>query len=137
MRDRPVDAVSYGLSWTPRFSERAAPRRPIRGGRMSTASRYGSGQRVTLVPEAGARAYGMLFALTRAELDRLYAAPGLERYRPEAVVARSLDGLPTAALWYNLVEAPRLHERNPEYAAHLQGALRKLAFPPEYVASVS
>ena len=84
-----------------------------------------------------ARAYGMLFALTHAELDRLYAAPGLEQYRPEAVLARPLEGPAMPALCYNLLEAPRLDERNPEYAARLQRALQKLDFPPEYVASVS
>ena len=34
----------------------------------------------------------MLFALTHDELERLYTAPGLESYRPEAVLAHSLDG---------------------------------------------
>jgi len=78
------------------------------------------GQRATLVPSAGARAYGMLFALTHSELDRLHAAPGLEQYRPEAVLAQLLEGTPTPALCYNLREAPQPHERNPEYAARLQ-----------------
>ena len=46
----------------------------------------GFGQRATLLPSAGARAYGMLYAVTHAELDRLYTAPGLEHYRPEALM---------------------------------------------------
>ena len=95
------------------------------------------GRRATLVPSAGARAYGMLFALTHSELDRLYAAPGLEQYRPEAVLARPLEGTPTPALCYNLREAPQPHERNPEYVARLRLALSRLAFPEEYVASLS
>jgi hypothetical protein len=52
-------------------------------------------------------------------------------------MARPLEGAPTPALCYNLREAPEPHERNPEYAVRLQRALAKLAFPPEYVASVS
>jgi len=53
------------------------------------------------------------------------------------VMARPLEGAPTPALCYNLREAPAPHERNPEYATRLQRALSKLAFPPEYVASIS
>ena len=86
---------------------------------------------------AGARPYGMLVSLTHAELDRLYGGPGLEQYRPEAVLAQPLDGLATPALCYNLIAAPAPHERNPEYAARLRRALQKLDFPPEYIAAVA
>ena len=95
------------------------------------------GQRATLVPSSGARAYGMVIAMTHAELERLYGAPGLELYRPEAVVAQLLDGGAVPALCYNLVEAPEPHERNPEYAKRLKGVLAKLGFPDEYVGSVT
>jgi hypothetical protein len=69
------------------------------------------------------RAYGMLFGLMHPELDRLYGAPGLEQYRPEAVLVQPLEGMPTPALCYNLRDAPRSDERNPECAARLQHAL--------------
>ena len=49
------------------------------------------GQRATLVPERGARAYGMLMALAHDDVARLYAAAGLERYRPEAVLVHCLE----------------------------------------------
>lgn len=78
-----------------------------------------------------------MFSLTHAELERLYTAPGLEQYRPEAVLARPLEGTPMPALCDNLREAPQPHERNPDYAARLQHALSKLDFPQDYVASVS
>jgi hypothetical protein len=94
------------------------------------------GQRATLVPAAGGRVYGMVFALTRTDVDRLYGAPGLEHYGPEAVLARLLEGDPTPALCYNLPEAPPPGERNPEYVGRLQRALRELDFPEDYVASV-
>ena len=94
------------------------------------------GHRATLVPCPGARAYGMLIALTHAELERLYSAPGLEGYRPEAVVAHPSEGKATPALCYNLVQAPGPHERNAEYAMRLQGVLENLGFPVEYVESV-
>jgi Gamma-glutamyl cyclotransferase, AIG2-like len=139
MSDRRIDAFFYGLFMDVEVlrGSDAAPANSRRAYVEGYALRIG--QRATLVPSAGARAYGMLFALTHAELDRLYTAPGLEQYRPEAVLARPLEGEGPAmpALCYNLLEAPRPHERNPEYAARLQRALQKLDFPPEYVASVS
>lgn len=137
MSDRRIDAFFYGLFMDLEILRAAnvAPVNPRRAYVDDFALRIG--QRATLLPSAGARAYGMLFALTHSELDRLYAAPSLEQYRPEAVLAQPLEGTPAPALCYNLREAPRPDERNPEYAARLQRALSKLDFPPEYVASIS
>jgi hypothetical protein len=95
------------------------------------------GQRATLIPSAGARSYGMLVALTHAELQQLYGAPGLEHYRPEAVLATLADGTAQPALCYNLLDAPQPHERNPQYAMRLKEVLQRLGFPAEYVASIS
>jgi hypothetical protein len=135
--DRRVDAFFYGLFMDTDVLRQSGviPVDPRRAYVADYALHIG--QRATLVPQAGARAYGMLFALTHAELDRLYGAPGLDKYRPEAVLAHPLEGAPAPAICFNLLEAPRPHERNPEYAARLQTALRKLDFPEEYVRSVS
>ena len=95
------------------------------------------GRRATLIPTSGARAYGMVFALSHDELEKLYTAPGLEQYRPEAVLAHSLEGETLPALCYNLREAPGPDEANAEYAARLRAVLSRLDFPPEYVASIS
>jgi hypothetical protein len=137
MNERRIEAFFYGLYMDLDVLRAAgvAPLAPRKAYVDGFALRIG--QRATLLPSSGARAYGMLYAVTHAELERLYTAPGLEHYRPEAVMARLFEGAPTPALCYNLVEAPAPHERNPEYAARLQRALGKLAFPPEYVASVS
>jgi hypothetical protein len=137
MGDRRIDAFFYGLFMDLDILHDSgiAPINPRRAYVDGFALRIG--QRATLLPSAGARAYGMLFALTHSELDQLYAGPGLEQYRPEAVLAQPLEGTPAPALCYNLREAPRPDERNPEYAARLQRALSKLDFPQEYVASVS
>jgi len=137
MSERRVEAFFYGLYMDPDVLREVgvAPLTPRRAYVDDFALRIG--RRATLLPSAGARAYGMLYAVTHAELERLYTAPDLEHYRPEAVMARPLEGALTAALCYNLREAPAPHERNPEYASRLQRALRKLAFPPEYVASIS
>ncbi len=137
MSDRRIDAFFYGLFMDIDLLREVdvAPVNPRRAYVDDFALRIG--QRATLLPSAGGRAYGMLFALTHSELERLYTAPGLEQYRPEAVLAQPLEAAPVPALCYNLREAPRAHERNSEYAARLQRALTKLDFPEEYVASVS
>ena len=137
MSERRIDAFFYGLFMDLDVLREAGvtPVNPRRAYVDDFALRIG--QRATLLPSAGARAYGMLFAVTRSELDRLYSAPGLEHYRPEAVLAQCLEGTPAPALCYTLREAPTPDERNPEYAARLQRVLGKLDFPREYVASVS
>lgn len=94
------------------------------------------GERATLVPAPGARAYGMLISLTHAELERLYGAPDLEGYRPEAVIAHTAAGDAVAALCYNLVRAPEPDARNPEYALRLRSVLENLGFPGEYIESI-
>jgi hypothetical protein len=137
MSDRRIDAFFYGLFMDVDVLRESgvAPLDPRRAYVDGFALRLG--RRATLLPLDGARAYGMIFALTHAELERLYTAPGLEQYRPEAVLAQPLEGAPAPALCYNLREAPQPHERNPEYAARLQRALSKLGFPQDYVASIS
>jgi len=95
------------------------------------------GRRATLVPVSEARAYGMVFALTHDELERLYSAPGLEQYRPEAVLVHLLEGEVLPVLCYNLREAPASNESNAEYATRLREALSRLGFPSDYVSSVS
>jgi hypothetical protein len=134
--DRRIDAFFYGLFMDRDILRKAGvePNNPRRAYVEGFALRVG--QRATLVPSGGGRVYGMLFALTHAELDRLYAAPGLEQYQPEAILAQPLVGTPLPALCYNLREVPQPHERDSEYAARLQRALRELDFPAEYVASV-
>lgn len=137
MDERPVEAFFYGLFMDIEVLRRngAAPGTPRPAYVENFALRIG--QRATLVPSAGSRAYGMLIALTPAELRQLYSAPGLEHYGPEAVLARPLSGGATPALCYNLRTAPRPDERNPEYALKLQRVLRALDFPSEYIESIS
>jgi len=78
------------------------------------------GERATLVPERGGRVHGMLMSLTHAELDRLYAEPSVEAYRPEPVLASLRDGSIVAALCFNLPAVPAGARSNPEYAAKLR-----------------
>ena len=136
MSTRQVDAFFYGLFMDVDVLRQSGvkPANPRRAYVAEFALRIG--QRATLVPSRGARAYGMLFALTHAELERLYNASGLEHYRPEAVLAQPIEGTAVPALCYNLLQAPESHERNPDYAIRLKSVLTKLGFPGDYVASV-
>jgi hypothetical protein len=137
MSARRIDAFFYGLFMDVDVLRESgvAPMNPQRAYVDGFVLRIG--RRATLLPLPGARAYGMMFSLTHAELERLYTAPGLEQYRPEAVLVQPLEGKPAPALCYNLREDPPRDERNPDYAARLQQALRKLDFPHDYVTSVS
>jgi hypothetical protein len=138
LSERRVDAFFYGLFMDAGVlrSSGVAPVNPRRAYVEDYALRIGN--RATLIPSIGARAYGMLIALTHAELERLYAAPGLEQYRLEAVLARCMEGgSPVSALCYNLMSEPRADERNPDYAHRLQRALRDLDFPAGYVDSLT
>lgn len=133
---RRVDAFFYGLFMDVEVlsQSRVKPLGPrpafVDGYRLCV------GRRATLVPAAGARAYGMVFALTHEDLERLYSPPGLADYRPEAVVVGLLDGGTLPALCYNLPEAPGPDEANAEYATRLRETLGRLGFPSEYIESI-
>jgi hypothetical protein len=136
MSDRRVDGFFYGLFMDVGLLRNSGvvPGNPRRAYVDGLALRIGN--RATLVPAAGARAYGMIVALTHAELDRLYGAPGLDQYRAEAVLARRIDGGSVPALCYNLLVEPRAEERNPDYAQRLRRVLLELEFPQEYIDSI-
>jgi hypothetical protein len=78
MSTRPVDAFFYGLFMDVDLlrATGVTPRNPRRAYVDDFALHIG--KRATLSPSAGGRAYGMLIGLTHAELERLYAGPGLE-----------------------------------------------------------
>jgi len=136
MGPRQVDGFFYGLFMDAQVLHQAGTK-PSNFRRAYLADfTLRIGQRATLVPSPGARAYGMLISLTHADLESLYSAPGLEAYRPEAVVAHTFEGEAIPALCYNLVQVPEPQERNPEYAKRLKSVLEDLGFPVEYVESV-
>lgn len=136
MSDRRVDVFFYGLFMDADKLRKAdiEPAEPRRAQVAGFALRIG--QRATLVPSDGSRAYGMLYALTHRDLERLYAAAGLEQYHAEAVLAEIPGGGTAPALCYNLSEAPAPEERNADYASRLRQVLEKLNFPADYIASI-
>jgi hypothetical protein len=137
MTERIIDAFFYGLFMDLAILRKSnvSPVNPRRAYLDNFGLRIGN--RATLVPGVGARCYGMLIGLTHVELDRLYAASGLEQYRAEPVLAQVIGGGAVPALCYNLLVEPPANQRNPEYAARLQTVLRELDFPAAYVESLS
>jgi hypothetical protein len=95
------------------------------------------GKRATLVREKGASAWGMVYALTEADLGKLYGAPGLEAYRPEMVEVVLENRAIIPATVYNLPEAPGPGECNPGYAGKLKAAMTRLGFPADYIARIA
>ncbi|HEX5942873.1 MAG TPA: gamma-glutamylcyclotransferase family protein [Anaerolineales bacterium] len=94
------------------------------------------GDRAALVPDPSGRVYGRIASLSHAELEQLYSEPGLQAYKPEAVMAQLEHGETLAALCFNLVEPPSPEERNPDYASRLRALAERLDLPTEYVVSI-
>ena len=104
-------------------------------GRWSRARRIG--QRAALARSERGRVYGLVMTLALTQLEKLYAEPGVEAYRPEAVLGHISPGGGTiAAMCYNLPQPPAASERNPEYADKLRAVARKVGLPAEYLASI-
>jgi Gamma-glutamyl cyclotransferase, AIG2-like len=95
------------------------------------------GNRATLVPTQGGSVYGMLMSLPLPSLDRLYADPSVQMYRPVAVLVEPDASAAVPALAYILSEAPAPDEANAEYAAKLRALAERLGFPREYTSSIS
>ena len=132
----PIDTFFYGLYMDETVLAGAGV--TARSGRKARAGGYALriGRRATLAKEAGATAWGMVFALTEAELDTLYRAPGLELYRPEQIEVALENRAIIPARVYNLPQPPAPDERNPEYAGKLKAVLTRLGFPTDYVAGI-
>jgi hypothetical protein len=136
MTRRPIEVFFYGLFMDVELlrSQAVVPMHARRA--FVEGFTLHIGQRATLIPMTSARAYGMLMALTHHDIAQLYAAPGLQHYLPEAVLAHTMEGPDVPALCYNLAEPPSASKRNPAYAAQLKAVLQGLGFPAEYVASI-
>ena len=136
MTESTINAFFYGLFMDEVVLRQSGvePRAPRKA--LVSGYRLRIGQRATMVREFGAQAYGMVFAITHPELDRLYAGAGLESYRPEGVLAHLMDGSVCAAAAYNLVTPPENGQTNPAYAEKLRAVLSRLGFPEGYVRSI-
>ena len=79
----------------------------------------------------------MLMKLSHAELEKLYADPSVQVYRPEPDHTIAWNGVSVAALCYNLPEPPSANEHNAEYAGNLRSLAQRIGLPAEYVTSIS
>lgn len=89
------------------------------------------GQRAMLCQQPSAKAFGVVYTLTDVEIDLLYDAPGLEMYRPEAVIATFEDGSSNTVTTYNLQDTTGTEEPNLEYAEKLRVVFERLGFPTD------
>jgi hypothetical protein len=131
------DIFIYGLHMDPerlrgRGIEAGTPRRAHVDG---FALRLG--EHPTLVPCAGGRVHGMVYALHPDALRTLLALPEVADYRDEGVLAWIEGDAPRPALCFRLARMPATDERNAEYARRLQETLGRLGFPPDSIAAVA
>jgi hypothetical protein len=87
-RERRVEVFFYGL-----FMDEELLRGKgleTEGGEIAAVDGFALriGQRAPLVPTPGAKVYGLVFSLTRSELDRLYSESSVQAYKPQAVLAQ-------------------------------------------------
>jgi len=127
--DRTIAAFFYGLYMDESVlrDKGVDPRHPRKA--VVPGHRTRIGARAALVPRFGAQAFGMVFDVTHAELQRLYSGAGLDGYRAESVLAFFEDGSCAPVATFNLVEPPAAGEGNPGYAAKLRGVLERLGLP--------
>ena len=129
MTERTIAAFFYGLYMDEGVlrDKGVEPRHPRKA--VVPGHRTRIGARATLVPRFGAQAFGMVFDVTHAELQRLYSGAGLDMYRPESVLAFFEDGSFAPVATFTLAEPPPPGEGNAGYAAKLRGVLERLGLP--------
>lgn len=126
---RVVDVFFYGLYMDPAIlkTKNVTPRNP----RVAYATDYKLriGKMATLLREKGAKAYGMVYALTHAEIHALYQGSGLDMYVSEALDVTLDSGATIPVLCSNLLTPPYDEESNPEYEAKLISCMQRLNIP--------
>lgn len=90
------------------------------------------GERATLVPQSGARAYGVVMTVTSADAAALYSDESVADYVAEPVVAELIDGTTVEAACYNL-PSDRVVGANTRYAESLLKLAMELGFPETYL----
>ena len=93
------------------------------------------GERATLQPHAGARAYGVMMNVSAEDLARLYAERSVADYVPEIVKVRLLNGSDADASCYNL-PGDKVAGFNREYAEALLELATSLGLPEPYLGQI-
>ena len=129
MSEKLKDVFFYGLFMDERLlrekgvQPRASRKAIVYGRKLKT------GRRAMLIAQPSSKAFGMVHTLTEREIKSLYDEPGLEMYRPEAVVATFEDGSKSSLTTFNVQDASADEESNVEYIVKLRGVLERLGFP--------
>jgi hypothetical protein len=96
------------------------------------------GERATLLPSPGSRAYGIVMALSAQEADALYAEPSVRAYERERVRVTLLGSNEAIeADCYNLPRDLGLTGANPDYAATLSKLVESLGFDAAYAREIA
>jgi len=93
------------------------------------------GQRASLIPTKGERAYGLVMSLEQEAVKKLYSEASVADYLPEEVHIITSENENIKASCYNLpLEA--LSGRNESYARALYSLAKKLDFPEDYLKKI-
>lgn len=130
-----MDVFFYGL-----FMDRAIllkngiePTHPRKGYLNHYALKIGN--RASLIPLKGERAYGIVMSAPEAAIHQLYSESSVADYVPEKVVITSMGGETIPAFCYNL-PAELIKGTNQSYAWSLYQLIKQEGFPEEYLSKV-
>ena len=90
------------------------------------------GERATLAPLTGARAYGVVMCVADRELMDLYSEESVKDYKPETLKTVLSDGRCEDVICYNLPKE-EIAGSNADYARALYRLAQKLGFPKSYL----
>lgn len=131
--DRHLDVFFYGLYQDTKFlTGRGGAARNVRLAEVH-GYRLRLGNRGSLLRDPSARAWGIVCALTHAEIESLYAGVELRDYRPEPLTVQLQDGRRISALCYVTVTPPADSESNPDYAQKLAKVMHAWGFPTNHL----
>ncbi|MEM8890760.1 MAG: gamma-glutamylcyclotransferase family protein [Bacteroidota bacterium] len=93
------------------------------------------GQRASLIPAKGERAYGLVMSLEEEAVQKLYSEASVADYLPEEVhiITSNNEGLKASC--YNLPPAS-ISGTNTSYAQSLYELAKRLDFPLDYLAKI-
>ena len=94
------------------------------------------GRRATLKPEPDSQVYGVLMELSQTEIQRVYAAAGVQEYRAVAVIVEPDDGRTVPALCFNLPGAPDPGEVDEAYAQKLRDLALRVGLPASHLRTI-
>ena len=90
------------------------------------------GNRASLIPCRGAKAYGVVVRVNADAIEALYQEPSVADYVAEEVSIVLEDGVEVNAVCYNL-QVNKLKGTNPDYAKALYQLAKDIGLPYDYL----